>query len=42
MTRKRLRGQFPRSLGETLVDKEQPYRWLKFGNITGEREREGE
>jgi hypothetical protein len=30
--------QFPRSLDEKLVDKEQSYRWLKFGNIKGETE----
>jgi hypothetical protein len=35
---KRMRGQFPRSLDETLVDKEQSYRWLKFGDIKGETE----
>jgi hypothetical protein len=28
--------QFPRSLDDDLVDKEQPYRWLKFGDIKGE------
>jgi hypothetical protein len=27
---KRMRGQFPRSLDEKLVHKEQSYRWLKF------------
>jgi hypothetical protein len=31
-------GQFPRSLDEKLVDKEQSYRWLKFGDIKGETE----
>jgi hypothetical protein len=31
----RLHGQFPRSLDEVLIDKEQPYRWLKFGDIKG-------
>jgi hypothetical protein len=30
---KRMHGQFPRCLGEKLVDKEQSYRWLKFGDI---------
>jgi hypothetical protein len=30
---KRMHGQFPRSLDEKLVDNEQSYRWLKFGNI---------
>jgi hypothetical protein len=28
-------GQFPRSLDEKLVDKEQSYRWMKFGDIKG-------
>jgi hypothetical protein len=32
---KRMHGQFPRSLDEKLVDKEQSYRWLKFGDIKG-------
>jgi hypothetical protein len=35
---KRLCGQFPRSLDEGLIDKEQSYRWLKFGDIKGETE----
>jgi hypothetical protein len=35
---KRMRGQFPRSLDEKLVGKEQSYRWLKFGDIKGETE----
>jgi hypothetical protein len=35
---KRMHGQFPRSLDEKLVDSEQSYRWLKFGNIEGETE----
>jgi hypothetical protein len=35
---KRLHGQFPRSLDEGLIDKEQSYRWLKFGDIKGETE----
>jgi hypothetical protein len=28
--------QFPRNLDEKLVDKEQSYRWLKFGDIKGQ------
>jgi hypothetical protein len=35
---KRLHGQFPHSLDEGLIDKEQSYRWLKFGDIEGETE----
>jgi hypothetical protein len=35
---KRLHGHFPRSLDEGLIDKEQSYRRLKFGNIKGETE----
>jgi hypothetical protein len=35
---KRLHGQFPRSLDEGLINKEQSYRWLKFGDINGETE----
>jgi hypothetical protein len=35
---KRLHGQFPRSLDEVLINKEQSYRWLKFGDIKGETE----
>jgi hypothetical protein len=35
---KEMHGQFPRSLGEKLVDKEQSYQWLKFGDIKGETE----
>jgi hypothetical protein len=35
---KRMHGQFPRSLDEKLVDNEQSYQWLKFGNIKGETE----
>jgi aminoglycoside phosphotransferase len=34
----RMHGQFPRNLDEKLVDNEQSYRWLKFGNIKGETE----
>jgi hypothetical protein len=33
-----MHGQFPYSLDEKLVDNEQSYRWLKFGNIKGETE----
>ena len=29
-------GQLPRSLDEKLVDIEQSYRWLKYGDIKGE------
>jgi hypothetical protein len=29
-------GQSARSLNEKLVDNEQSYGWLKFGNIKGE------
>jgi hypothetical protein len=35
---KRMHGQFPRNLDEKLMDKEQSYRWLKFGDIKGETE----
>jgi hypothetical protein len=35
---KRLHGQFPRSLDEGFINKEQSYRWLKFGDIEGETE----
>jgi hypothetical protein len=35
---KRMHGQFPRSLDEKLVDKEQSYRWMKFGDIKRETE----
>jgi hypothetical protein len=35
---KRMHGQFPRNLDVKLVDKEQSYRWLKFGDIKGETE----
>jgi hypothetical protein len=38
LAEKRMHGQFPRSLDEKLVDKEQSYRWLKFGEIRGETE----
>jgi hypothetical protein len=31
--RKRMHGQFPRSLDDMLVDREQTYRWMKFGDI---------
>jgi hypothetical protein len=33
-----MHGQFSSSLDEKLVDKEQSYRWLKFGYIKGETE----
>jgi hypothetical protein len=33
---KRMLGQFSRDLDEKLVDNEQSYRWLKFGDIRGE------
>jgi hypothetical protein len=33
-----MHGQFPCSLDEKLVDNEQSYCWLKFGNIKGETE----
>jgi hypothetical protein len=33
-----MHGQFPRNLDEKLVDNEQSYRLLKFGDITGETE----
>jgi hypothetical protein len=33
-----MHGQFPHSLDEKLVDKEESYRWLKFGDIKGETE----
>ena len=35
---KRMHGQLPRSLDEKLVDIEQSYRWLKYGDIKGETE----
>ena len=35
---KRRHGQLPRSLDEKLVDIEQSYRWLKYGDIKGETE----
>jgi hypothetical protein len=35
---KRMYGQFPLSLNEKLVDKEQSYRWLKSEDIEGETE----
>jgi hypothetical protein len=31
-------GQLPRNLEEKLVDNKQSYRWLKSGDIKGERE----
>jgi hypothetical protein len=33
-----MHGKFPRSLDEKLMDKEQSYLWLKFGDIKGETE----
>jgi len=33
-----MHGQLPRSLDEKLVDIEQSYHWLKYGNIKGETE----
>jgi hypothetical protein len=36
--RKRMHRQFPRSLDDMLMDREQTYRWLKFGDIRGETE----
>jgi hypothetical protein len=38
MGRKRMYKNFPRSLDEKLVDKEQSYRWLKFRGIKEETE----
>jgi hypothetical protein len=35
---KRMHGQFPRRLHKKLVDKEQSYKWLQFGDIKGETE----
>jgi hypothetical protein len=35
---KRMHGKLPRSLDEKLVDIEQSYRWLKYGDIKGETE----
>jgi hypothetical protein len=34
-----MHGQFPRSLDENLVNKEQSRRWLKFRDIKEETER---
>ena len=34
----RIHGKLPRNLDEKLVDIEQPYRWLKSGDIKGETE----
>jgi hypothetical protein len=34
---KRMHGQSPHSLHEKLVDKEQSYLWLKFGDIKEEQ-----
>jgi hypothetical protein len=33
-----MHGQLPCNLDEYLVNNEQSYRWLKFGDITGETE----
>ena len=33
-----MHGQLPRSLDEKLVDIEQSYRWLKYGDFKGETE----
>ena len=33
-----MHGQLPRNLDEKLMDNEQSYRWLKFGDIKGETE----
>ena len=33
-----MHGQFPRNLDKKLVDNEQSYQWLKFGDIKGETE----
>jgi hypothetical protein len=33
-----MHGQWPRSLDEKLMDIEQSYRWLKYGNFKGETE----
>jgi len=30
---KRMNGQLPRSLDEKMVDIEQSYRWLKYGDV---------
>ena len=30
---RRMHGQLPRNLDENLMDNEQSYRWLKFGDI---------
>jgi hypothetical protein len=35
---KGMHGQLPRSLDEKLLDIEQSYRWLKYGDIKGETE----
>jgi hypothetical protein len=33
-----MHGNFPRNLDEKVVDYEQSYRWLKFGDVKGETE----
>ena len=35
---KRMHGQLPLNLDEKLVDIEQSYRWLKYGDIKGKTE----
>ena len=35
---KRRHGQLPHGLDKKLVDIEQSYRWLKYGDIKGETE----
>jgi len=35
---KRMHGQLPRSLDEKLMDIDQSYRWLKYGDMKGETE----
>jgi hypothetical protein len=33
-----MHGQFPRNVGEKLVENEESSRWLKFGDIKGDAE----
>jgi len=33
-----MHGKFPRNLEENLVDNEQSYKWVKFGDSEGETE----
>ena len=35
---KRMHGQLPRNIDEKLVDNVRSYRWLKFGDMKGEKE----